>query len=324
MFGEIKTVQTMKILMFGRGVISTQYAWALEKAGHTVEFYVRPSRKAEWGSTVVINILDARKKIRGVSIKENWPVTLVEDFSANHDYDLILVSVQHYQFENAVDFLANRIGQATILIFNNVWEEPTAAVAKLPANQLVWGFPRAGGGFDQRGVLHGTLFGKVIFGTFGTERTARGFEVIKLFRSAGFRIQESKDFRSYLFAHFVANAALHFETFKSISNLTFVEAMQTTEFWKNVNLDGKELLPLLKARKVDLKATSELKIFDLPPWFLCLATRLAMKFIPSIKQIPVRHSNQDELKSYCQDVLATAEAMKIILPRFRARQEVFK
>lgn len=32
----------MKILIFGRGVIATQYAWALEKVGHTVEFYVRP------------------------------------------------------------------------------------------------------------------------------------------------------------------------------------------------------------------------------------------------------------------------------------------
>ena len=31
----------MKILMFGRGVISTQYGWAFEKAGHTVEFYRR-------------------------------------------------------------------------------------------------------------------------------------------------------------------------------------------------------------------------------------------------------------------------------------------
>jgi len=314
----------MKILMFGRGVISTQYAWALEKAGHTVEFYVRPGRKAEWGSTVALNILDARKKIQGVSINEHWPVTLVEDFSGDHDYDLILVSVQHYHFKNAVDFLANRIGQATVLIFNNVWEEPADAVAKLPANQLVWGFPRAGGGFDQHGVLYGALFGKVTFGTFGAGQTAKGFEVIKLFRSAGFKIREIKDFRSYLFAHFVANASLHFETFKTIPNLTFVEAMQTMEFWKNVNLNGKELLPLLKARKVDLKATSELKIFDLPPWFLCLATRLAIKFIPPIKQIPVRHSNQHELKSYCQDVLATAEAMKIILPRFRARQDVFK
>ena len=31
----------MRILFFGRGVIGTQYAWAYENAGHTVEIYVR-------------------------------------------------------------------------------------------------------------------------------------------------------------------------------------------------------------------------------------------------------------------------------------------
>jgi ketopantoate reductase len=38
----------MKILMFGQGVISVLYGWALEKAGHTVEFYVRPDRPVQY------------------------------------------------------------------------------------------------------------------------------------------------------------------------------------------------------------------------------------------------------------------------------------
>jgi 2-dehydropantoate 2-reductase len=42
----------MKILIFGRGVIGTLYGWALEKAGHSVEFYVRPGRAAEYGSVL--------------------------------------------------------------------------------------------------------------------------------------------------------------------------------------------------------------------------------------------------------------------------------
>jgi 2-dehydropantoate 2-reductase len=54
--------------MFGRGVISTQYAWAFEKAGHAVEFYVRKGRIAEYGETVSLNIYDARKKLKGVLV----------------------------------------------------------------------------------------------------------------------------------------------------------------------------------------------------------------------------------------------------------------
>src|SRR5690554_3903541 len=100
----------MKVLMFGRGVISTQYAWALEKAGHIVEFYVREGSKAKYGESVSLNIYDARKSLRGVLINENWSIKIKEDLSTEHDYDLIILSVQHYQFESAVSFLANKIG----------------------------------------------------------------------------------------------------------------------------------------------------------------------------------------------------------------------
>lgn len=94
----------MKILMFGRGVISTQYAWAFEKAGHTVEFYVRPGRIAEYGKSVALRIFDARKKIKGVLVNKNWDITMHEDLDANHDYSLIIVCVQHYHFQSVVDF----------------------------------------------------------------------------------------------------------------------------------------------------------------------------------------------------------------------------
>lgn len=40
---------TMKILMFGRGVLFTIYGRALAQAGHEVEFSVRPGRAATYG-----------------------------------------------------------------------------------------------------------------------------------------------------------------------------------------------------------------------------------------------------------------------------------
>jgi 2-dehydropantoate 2-reductase len=38
-----------------------------------------------------------------------------------------------------------------------VVSEPLAAIAPLPAVQVVFGFPQAGGGFDDGDVLHGAL-----------------------------------------------------------------------------------------------------------------------------------------------------------------------
>src|SRR5690606_36473512 len=131
----------MKVLMFGRGVISTQYAWALEKAGHIVEFYVREGSKAEYGESVSLNIYDARKSLRGVLIKENCSIKIRDDKSTKHDYDLINLSVPHYQFERAVSFLDNKIGNATFHIFNNFWEEPQSLVSNLPIINIVWGLP---------------------------------------------------------------------------------------------------------------------------------------------------------------------------------------
>jgi len=313
--------RNMKILMFGRGVISTQYAWALEKGGHDVEFYVRPGRKAEYGSKVSLNVYDARKSIRGKLIQEVWSIKMIENFNVHHNYDLIFVSVQHYHFTKVAEYLRDKIGNATILIFNNFWEEPFDQTTTLPSDQIVWGFPMAGGGFDKKGILNGTIFGSVTMGTFGTEPTERSVKVIEIFKSAGFKTKVVTDFRSWLFGHFVMNAALHLETLKDGANLK--EAMQSTKHWKNVIANGKELLPLLKARYVDLKASPDLIMFSLSPWFLSIAMKIIIKFMPSVKQILTGHSNLEEVKSYCKDIMSKAEEMKINLPGYEANKEFY-
>ncbi|MFC4209899.1 ketopantoate reductase [Pedobacter petrophilus] len=306
----------MKILLFGRGVISTQYAWALENAGNEVTFYVRPGRIAEYGPTVDLNILDTRKNIKGIKIKHEWKITMIDDLNANHDYELIILSVQHYHFKDAVDFLANKIGSATVLVFNNLWEEPQQAVHKLPEGQLVWGFPMAGGGFDDKGTLNGALLDHIYMGTLGVVQSQRSEAVANLFRASYFKIKESKDFRSWLFGHFVFNAALHLEAARSNTGLISLEAMKTTTFWKNVVLNGKELIPLLKLRKVDLDAASDLKMFNLPPWLLAIIMNLVIKWVPALRIILTSHSNPIEIKSYVQDVISKAKEINIHLPRY--------
>jgi len=309
--------------MFGRGVISTQYAWAFEKVGNEVEFYVRPGRKAEYGSAVSLNVYDARKSIRGKLIQEDWPIKMIEDLNPNHDYDLIFVSVQHYHFTKVADFLADKIGKATVLIFNNFWEEPLEQVTNLPAEQLVWGFPQAGGGFDKNGVLNGTIMGSIVLGTFGTEPSERAVAVMELFKSAGIKSNVNKDFRSWLFGHFVMNAALHIETMKAGSNM--LESFQTTKHWKNVIANKKELIQLLKARNVDLKGSPDLKMFSVPPRLMSVGMKLVVRFLPPLKQILTGHTNQEETSSYAKDVIILAEKMKINLPRYEANKElIFK
>lgn len=306
----------MKILIFGRGVISTQYAWALEQAGHTVEFYVRKGKGAILGKAVALNLYDARKKMRGELIKTNWQIKLIEELPADHAYALILLSVQHYQLDSALEFLKDKLASATLLVFNNLWNEPLETIKDLPRQQVAFGFPAAGGGFDKNGVLNGAFFRHLTMGTFGTEPSAGETQAMNLFKESGFQVKLSNDFRSWLFGHFIVNAAMHLETLKAPAGKQLTKLLQTSAYWQNVLANGKELLPLLQARKIDLHNSPDIRLFKLPPWLLSLTVKLAMTLWPAVKIIFSGHNNEQELKSYSRDVLETAKQLNIPLPRF--------
>jgi len=314
----------MKILMIGRGAVGSVYGWALEKAGHRVEFYVRPGRAATYGPTLTLELLDTRTRVLGVRVRETLPMHYVEELSAAHDYDLIMVSVQHFRFAEVVDFLTGRVGKATVLLFSNLWTDPQAAVAALPADQLVWGFPRAGGSFGTDGVLRGALLKNVIFGEFAlsskADLTPRERELQALFRGSGFGIQTQRDFRGWLWTHFITNAALLPQALKAGS---FAAMMGSDAHLREAVLRVRELLPVLAARGVDLSLHSaDLSLFKLSPGLAALVLRLAFTLI-----VPVRWAIQyaihgddlaREVGFTSRDVLLEARQRGIAVPRLEA------
>src|SRR5580658_5597137 len=302
----------MKILIFGRGVIGTLYGWALEKAGHSVEFYVRPGRAAEYGSVLPLKFYDARTKLNGELVEENWAIRMREDLPADHDYDLILVSVQHYHFEDVSAFLGPRVGKATLLIFSNFWKDPQASASSLPMDQIAWGFPAAGGGFSKDGVLSGALFRRVEFGTFGANPTERELAVYDLFRKSGFKIQQHRDFRGWLWGHFVLDAGLLSQALQAGGSIKLV--MASTSHGRNAILNIRELLPVLQARGVDLKAHAELGIAKLPPWLGSMVLQMIVKFNAPTRAMVESHANQEELRRVCRDVLDEARKLGISVP----------
>jgi len=260
--------------------------------------------------------LDARKKSRGKSIKDNWTVKMIDELSANHNYHLIIVSVPHYSIKEAVNYLSSRVGKATVLFFCNFWKEPLDEIAILPQEQLVWGFPKAGGGFDKSGKLIGAFLDKVTFGTFGKAPTERHKEVIQLFQSAGFKTKENNDFRSWLFKHFIFIASLQLEALKDFNGTPPSEQFKSTYFWKNAKLNSKELMLLLKARNVDLTVPSELGFFALPSWVIKFIMKMGMTFSPPLKRSLDFHTNPYELKAFCNDVWQSGNDFNINLERF--------
>jgi len=268
----------MRILMFGRGVIATIYGQAFAAAGHDVEFYVRPGRADVYGEEVRVDLIDARRKRGHQRVLGVIPTRLRESLSPEDAFDLIVLSVGHHRLADALGFLAPRIGNAIVLIFGNVWDEPATVAAPLPVDQVVFGFPQAGGGFTKQGTLHGALLRSVIIGRHGatpstSERTARD-----AFLQAGFVVRIEEDMRGRLFLHFLSDAGMFAvgAEGKALAGMigdrrAFQAALATS----------RELLPVLRARGVDFKRHRS----ELLPYRLTRPVAAAMAFATS--RVPI-------------------------------------
>ncbi|MBP2419157.1 ketopantoate reductase family protein [Microlunatus capsulatus] len=311
----------MKILMFGRGVIATAYGWALERAGHEVEFFVRPGRAAVYGPTVDLELLDARRRVRGQRVVETWPVRYRESLEPDHGFDLVVVSVQHYGVAEALSFLGPRAGDATVLVFNNLLVEPSVAVEALPAGQVAWGFPGAGGGFGDDGVLRAALLPVLFFGTLGGPPTERERAVRAVFRGAGFRIRETTDVRGWLTLHFLQNAGLHSQSLR-LGSLTGLAGRRRDV--REAVLAIRELLPLAEARGVDLRRhRSELLPYTAPAWLTAPALAWLFGHFPPMRTVMEAHANPEELRAVCRDTLAEARRLGVPVPRLEAAEPYF-
>ncbi|MCG3755066.1 ketopantoate reductase family protein [Amycolatopsis sp. Poz14] len=311
----------MKILMFGRGVIATMYGWALEQAGHDVEFYVRPGRAAEYGESVSFDVRDLRaRRRRGV---RTWPVRYREELEPGHEFDLIVVSVQHYRLAEAAAFLAPRVGKATVLVFGNIWSEPLAAIGDLPVEQVAWGFPQGGGGFGEDGVLRGMLLPLAVFGTLGEPPTERERVVRQVFRDAGFRVRERPDFRGWLWVHFVSDAGLHSQGVR-VGSLSSLAGSRGD--LREALLAGRELVPLLEARGIDVRRhRGALLLFRAPTWLTVPVLGWMLAHFPPARLNFEAHSDPDarEPREICRDVLADARRLGVTVPRLEAAEPYF-
>ena len=315
----------MNILMIGRGVIATLYAWAFEKVGHKVTFYVRPGRAAQYGPFVNLEILDGRTHSKGDLIHEKWPITMREDLNTDHDYDLIIVSVNHHQLSEVVTFLSTRMSQATVLIFNNVWIDPQTAVSALPNEQVVWGFPGGGGGFNANTLIAG-LTKTVVIGSCGNSNRGTRYQTVReLFRNAGFSVSESKDLRSLLWFHFIMDTAL---TAQSLKAGGFSKVYKSSGQLKEAILLMREMISLLRA-KGDKPNLGIIILLNLPAGLLGFILqkviggyRLGQFYM---KQVEISgYGTYDSASLFARDVLADARRLGVSLPRLTTLASVFK
>jgi len=307
----------MRILMFGRGVIATIYGGLLQSAGHEVEFYVRPGRASEYGDEVELDLIDARRTLLGTRVRHQLRLRMRESLDPDDAFDLIVLSVGHHQLSTAAAFLAPRVANATVLVFGNVWDEPLDAIRPLPAGQVAFGFPMAGGGFGADGVLRGALFRGLILGSAGTSATSREIAVQTAFRQAGLTPRMEKDLRGWLWLHFIADAGMYAQGNRTGGLASMIGDRQAL---RDALLTGRELLPVLHARGVDLGRHRRAAL----PFRLPTPTAAAMAWATA--RLPLAHAslaahtdpNAAEPQAILRDVLHEVRRLGVPTPRLDA------
>lgn len=313
----------MRILMFGRGVVAAACGWALERAGHDVEFYVRPGRAASYGESLDLEILDSRRKRRDRWVRDRWSPVYREELSAAHDFDLIVLSVPHHRLPPAIAFLSTRIGSATVLMLSNMWEEPLELIAPLPAEQVVWAAPPAGGGYDVAGRLRATLLPSVTFGTLDGTLTERGLAARTAFRHAGFRVREHADIRGWYFLHTATDASLFSQ---ALQYGAMADLVGNTAALRQAMRVARELLPVVRARGVDLRRhRAAALLYRLPAWLPALALSIATTRVPIVRRAFQAHADPqaEEPRAVCRDVLSEAQRLGVPTPRLTAAAAAF-
>lgn len=316
----------MKILMFGRGVMATQYGWALEKAGNEVDFYVRPGRAAQYGPYVDLDILDGRKSRKGDQVLERWFINMREEISPNHDYDLIFLSVNHEQFEEASKVVSKLARKATILIFNNVWDDQETVAARLPKEQILWGFPGGGGGFRGKNKLEAGFMKSIYLESAATAASVKRHEdVVDLFKQAGFSISLQKDMYVWYLQHFIMNAGMAAQALKLGS---YQNMYQSPKQVKPAVLLMREMLPLIRAkgRKPSLGTALMLHLpaglMGYGVYKVITGGTLAGAIMERMED--TAYISQESFALFPRDILADARKLSIELPRLTALEPYFR
>jgi len=304
----------MKILMFGRGVIATIYGRAFQAAGHEVEFYVRPGRVADYATDVHLELIDGRRAPLGRQARSTFAPRLRESIDPGDEFDLVVLSVGHHRLSEAAAFLAPRIGAALVLVFGNIWQEPLDAIAPLQVDQVVFGFPQAGGGFDENGVLRGALLGSVILGASNTSATKPHRVARAAFVQAGIGVREEEDMRGWLMLHVALDAGMFSQALR-VGGLA--KMVGDPRALRGAFLTSRELLPVLAARGVDLRRHRAAAIPTRFPLLIGALTAAASAALPIARASLAAHTdpNAAEPRAVLDDTLRTARELGITVPR---------
>ena len=298
----------MKVLVYGTGVIGTIYGEVLSQAGHDVSHYVRTGDAPSHGSDLDINLLDGRNpEIRELHLR--YPARIVDGFGPDDAYELVLVSLKHYDVPSVLYQLAVDAGRADVLFFNNWWDD-LAAIDEVLRGRYLWGFPVAGGGWSD-GVLDAALLDTVHLGEIDGAETPRLARIRELFQSAGLTVETEPNMLHWLWTHFATEAALISSAIAAGSIDALIDDTARLEV---AIVAGREALEICRARGVVVEGIPDAATFYAPAAAVAVGIHDFYATNLPARRILERHTGVAELKRIYADVITTGRQLGVAMP----------
>ena len=308
----------MNILIIGLGVIGTTYGYLFQKAGHTVEHYLRPGSPKAGIRQLKVDLLDGRKDSKGTAKTDVYQVNPC----SGKQYDFIFVSVPSGGIAGVVQSLDAEGISGTILLCCGIWEDRVCVDGLLQGRDYILGYPVAGGN-----IADGKL-SCCVFDHFMLEREERSripdyAQLLSLFASCDVKTEQPYDMLEWIWLHMAINAAVVSVAGKygSIDDTAgSAEALMNSSAKLAEAVRAiRETSGIVAARGVDLRHyRNELWAYKLPTFLSAPMMKRMFRSNILTRKIMTLHGNVNDLLFVCKSLYETGQSSGIKAPVFYA------
>lgn len=307
----------MDILVLGVGVIGTVYGYALQKAGHNVEHWVRESKRGEFDSAFTIKLLDGREHAKGVDKTDAYSIKLA---SSGSSYDFIIISVSMGKLESAIQTLSANNITGTLVLLCGIWENKETVDQITGEYAYILGYPVAGGQMST-GLLEGVLFDHIMLENRENAAIPNYSAIMEAFGSANIKIECPHRMLEWIWIHMAINAAV-------ISTAAQYSGYQDSEKAADALMGSaqalsravhaiRETVKIVETRGVDLKKYKrELLPYKIPAMIAGLVMKRMFATNKLTRKIMQIHNNADDLMYVCKSVYDCGQQLQVQAPVF--------
>ncbi len=243
---------------------------------------------------------------------------LVEAFSPDDHYELILVCVRRNQLAGVLPGLAEQAGDATILFLQNNWSGTAEIDQYLAHSRYLLGFPSVGGARDARRVQcaleAGTRLGEV-----DGQITPRLKRIAAVMSEAGFKPKLSRQIIPWLQTHYAGVAAAVGCLYKAGS---YEALVHSSSLLREMFLAMRESLDVCRARGINPMSIPANRLDYLPLFLLVPVTKRLFQSEEARLGLEGHAGHAaDEMLFIYHEVLAEGERLGVKMPYLRGFQE---